>query len=291
MQARLRFHVLDAFADARFAGNPAAVVVEPVLPPVDVMQLTARRIGVPTTAFLAPAGPATYRVRWFTPSKEVNLCGHATIASAGYLFGRYGSAGPSRLRFVSDNGVLYAERAGDLIAIDLPKAELTPCAPPPGLLEALGTEAVSCLVSSDDVLVEVESAHAVAAIRPDFEVLARQPFRGHIVTARGTDTDFVSRTFFPSLGVNEDQVCVTAHCKLTPFWAQRLGRRRLTALQLSERGGRLEVEDAGDRVRVLGSAVPREAEPDDAPDATRRPPGRTSAPVPSVVPAAQSPAP
>jgi predicted PhzF superfamily epimerase YddE/YHI9 len=117
---------------------------------------------------------------------------------------------------------------------------------------------VSCALSHDDVLVELESADAVAAARPDFAALNRQPFRGHIITARATaGADFVSRTFFPALGVNEDQVCVTAHCKLTPFWAGRLGRTTLTALQLSERGGRLQVQEAGDRVKVLGSAVLR----------------------------------
>ena len=197
-------------------------------------------------------------MRWFTPYKEINLCGHATIASARYLFGLHENAGRAALRFVSDNGVLYAERVGDLVAIDLPASRLTPADPPPGLLTALRTDAVSCAVSSDDVLVELASAQAVAAVRPDFPALARQPFRGHIVTAPGPDgVDFVSRTFFPSLGVNEDQVCVTAHAKLAPFWAERLGRRGLLALQLSERGGRLVVEDRGDRVRVLGSAVRR----------------------------------
>ncbi|MFC0527577.1 PhzF family phenazine biosynthesis protein [Phytohabitans kaempferiae] len=254
----MRFHIVDTFADDRFAGNPAAVVSAPEFPADAAMQSVAHRIGLPTTAFVVAAGPGEYRVRWFTPYKEINLCGHATIASARYLFGQAADAGRSRLRFVSDNGVLYAERVGDLVAIDLPSAALTPAAPPPGLLEALGVAAASCAVSSDDVLVEVESAEAVAAIRPDFAALARQPFRGHIVTAPATGgADFVSRTFFPSLGVDEDQVCVSAHCKLAPFWARRLGRTALTALQLSERGGRLEVEDRGDRVRVLGAAVSR----------------------------------
>jgi predicted PhzF superfamily epimerase YddE/YHI9 len=252
-------HIVDTFADARFAGNPAAVVEQPHFPPAETMQAVAHEIGLPTTAFVVPAGTAAYQVRWFTPHAEINLCGHATIASARCLFGQQRNAGVTRLRFISDNGVLYAERIGDLIAIDLPAAPLVPAEPPPGLLDALGTDAVSCAVSSDDVLVELPSAGAVAAVRPDFAALARLPFRGHIVTAPGgPDTDFASRTFFPSLGVNEDQVCVTAHCKLTPFWARRLGRRRLTALQLSQRGGRLEVEDVGDRVRVLGSAVLRE---------------------------------
>ncbi len=255
----MRFHIVDTFADTRFAGNPAAVIAAPAFPPADLMQATAHRIGLPTTAFVVPAAPGEYRVRWFTPYKEINLCGHATVASARCLFAQRDNAGRARLRFVSDNGVLYAERVGDLVAIDLPKADLTAADPPPGLLDALGAEAVGCAVSSDDVLVEVASADAVAAVRPDFAALARQPFRGHIVTARAAGgVDFVSRTFFPALGVNEDQVCVTAHCKLLPFWTERLGRRRLTTVQLSERGGRLEVEDAGDRVRVFGTAVPRD---------------------------------
>jgi PhzF family phenazine biosynthesis protein len=255
----MRYHIVDTFADERFAGNPAAVVVAPAFPSTGEMQDAAQRIGLPTTAFVKPVAPGEYRVRWFTPYKEINLCGHATIAGARILFTLGDNAGRTRLGFVSDNGVLHAERAGDHVAIDLPAADLKPCDPPPGLLDALGLAGVvSCVESSDDVLVEVGSAEAVAAVRPDFTALAGQPFRGHIVTARGgSGVDFVSRTFFPSLGVDEDQVCVTAHCKLAPYWAPRVGRRALVALQLSERGGRIEVEDAGDRVRVVGSAVPR----------------------------------
>ncbi len=254
----MRPHIVDTFVDERFAGNPAAVIEAPRFPPVTVMQQTAHRIGVPTTAFVVPVEPGQYRVRWFTPYQEINLCGHATIASARLLLEQADNAGLPGLTFVSDNGVLYAERAGDLIALDLPAARLTACDPPPGLIEALGMDAVACVVSSDDILVEVESVAAVRAVRPDFTALARQSFRGHIVTARArSGADFVSRTFFPALGVNEDQVCVTAHCKLGPYWGRRLRRGRLTALQLSERGGRLDVEDAGERVRVLGTAVLR----------------------------------
>jgi predicted PhzF superfamily epimerase YddE/YHI9 len=255
----MRYYLVDTFAGAGYLGNPAGVVPLPVFPGDGLMQQAARCIGVPTTAFVVPVAAGEYRARWFTPYAEVNLCGHATIGSARHLFEQAENAGRPRLRFESDNGVLYAQRVRDLVAIDLPKAALTACDPPPGLLQALGVaDAVSCAVSSDDVLVELASADAVAALSPDFAALAQQPFRGHIVTAPvASGADFVSRTFFPALGVNEDQVCVTAHCKLTPFWAQRLGRRTLTALQLSERGGRLEIEECPDRVRVLGSAVRR----------------------------------
>jgi PhzF family phenazine biosynthesis protein len=251
------FHTVNAFADGRFAGNPAAVALLTRFPATAVMQGAAFRIGLPTTAFLVPRGAGEYGVRWFTPHAEINLCGHATIASARHLFEQPQNAQVTRLTFVSDNGVLFAERQGDLVGIDLPAAPVNPAEPPPGLLAALGVDAEECHVSSDDVLVEVASPEVVAAVRPDFAALARLPFRGHIVTAAG-GADFVSRTFFPSLGVNEDQVCVTAHTKLGPYWARRLGRPRLAALQLSERGGSLQVEDVGDRVRVLGTAVPDE---------------------------------
>lgn len=253
----MRFHLVDTFVDGRFAGNPAAVAPLSRFPSGVVMQGAAFRIGQPTTAFVVPRGTGVYGVRWFTPYAEINLCGHATIASARYLFAQPENARRSRLTFVSDSGTLHADREGDLVGIDLPAALVEPVETPPDLLAALGVEAVACHVSSDDVMVEVASQDDVAAVRPDFAALARFPFRGHIVTAAG-GADFVSRTFFPALGVNEDQVCVTAHAKLTPYWARRLGHQRLTALQLSQRGGCLRVEDAGDRVRVLGTAVPRE---------------------------------
>src|SRR5438477_9615869 len=131
----MRYHIVDAFADARFGGNPAAVVVPEAFPAEDLMQSTAHRIGVPTTAFVVPAGPGEYRVRWFTPYKEVNLCGHATIASARHLFGQAEDADRPRLRFVSDNGVITAERVDACIALTLPRPALVPCdPPPPGLL-------------------------------------------------------------------------------------------------------------------------------------------------------------
>jgi PhzF family phenazine biosynthesis protein len=251
----MRHHIVDTFADTTHLGNPAAVVQLSEFTETVAMQRIAHRIGLPTTAFVVAAGPDEYRVRWFTPYTELNLCGHATIAATRVLLA---GTGATRLTFVSDNGVLHAERAGELVSIDLPAAALTPCDPPADLLAALGVRAVACAVSSDDILVEVDSPATVAAARPDFAALARQPYRGHIVTARAGDgLDFTSRTFFPALGVDEDQVCVTAHCKLTPYWGRRLGRNRLTATQLSQRGGRLELRDAGDRVHVLGSAVLR----------------------------------
>ncbi len=255
----MRYCLVDTFASAEHLGNPAAVVELSQFPDEHVVQDAAHRIGVPTTAFVVPFGAGRYGIRWFTPDAEVNLCGHATIAAARVLFTRHGNAGRRRLRFDSNGAVLSAERVGDLVAIELPSATLTGCTPPPGLLDALRiTSCRSCATSHDDVLVELATEREVAAVTPDFAALSRQPFRGHIITARAdSGVDFVTRTFFPALGVNEDQVCVSAHCKLAPFWARALGRSSLSSRQLSERGGRLEVEDRGDVVRVLGSAVLR----------------------------------
>lgn len=254
--------ILDAFASGEHLGNPAAVVSLAAFPETDELQATAHRIGVPTTAFVVNTEPGAYDVRWFTPHARLNLCGHATIAATRHLLSLPENAGRSELSFNAGDVGLMAQAHGDRIALELPTASLEEADPPPGLLEALGiTTALSCSISSDDVMVELESVTAVTSIAPDFEALACLPFRGHIVTAQAdSGADFVSRTFFPALGVDEDQVCVSAHCKLAPFWASRLDRVRLVGLQLSARGGRLEVEDRGDVVCVTGTAVPRGVE-------------------------------
>jgi len=256
--------LVDAFADAAHAGNPAGVIlVADGFPPTARMQEAAGRLELPTTAFLVPDGPAAYRIRWFTPRAELNICGHATMASAGWLYD-VGRADLGRgLRFRSRAGDLLATRSGSRIVLDLPRADTWECEPPAGLLAALGTPAVRCERASDDILIEVESAAAVRAVSPDFEALAAIDARGHIVTARAdrdqpSGVDFESRTFFPALGVNEDQVCVSAHCKLAPYWQRRLGRARMEALQPSPRGGRLGVEVRGDVVRVSGTVAVRE---------------------------------
>lgn len=269
--ADLAAAVVDTFVDGRHAGNPAAVVtVDGGFPQRAAMQAIAHRIALPTTAFLLAERPgAAYRVRWFAPREEINLCGHATIASARHVYDTVPGAPGRTLRFVSANGVVLHARglAGTEIALDLPAVAARPCDPPPGLVAALGTDIVGCHATHDDLLVEVGSPADVAAAAPDFAALARLPYRGHIVTARSRDpgTDFVSRTFFPSLGVDEDQVCVTAHAKLGPFWAGRLGRDALSAVQLSQRGGRLRVTSGPGRVEVIGTAVARAAGAEERP--------------------------
>ncbi len=257
--------LVDAFADDRNAGNPAAVVVaEAGFPPTERMQRFAFELGVPTTAFVVPVAEQEYRLRWFTPLAELNLCGHATLASAAYLYGT-GSGGLSStaqgtLSFRTRSGTLQAAQDGREIVLDLPVIDTVAVPTPADALVALGAPVLSCERAVDDYIYELESAQAVLSLRPDFPALARMQCRGHVVTAPGDGggIDFVSRSFFPALGVDEDQVCVSAHCKLGPFWQRRTGKARMTAEQLSPRGGRLGVQVSGGRVRVSGQARVRQ---------------------------------
>jgi predicted PhzF superfamily epimerase YddE/YHI9 len=253
--------VVDAFSDATHRGNPAGVVLLPrgAFPERERMQAVAARLPLPTTAFVIEQEPGTYRIRWFTPASELNLCGHATIATAGYLYEMGGLRAGARLTFHAATATLRAHRENGFVFLDLPRMDAPPDVPPAGLDAALGVTIHHCGHAIDDLLVLLDSEQTVASLNPDFEALGRIACRGHIVTARSSrpGVDFVSRSFFPALGVNEDQVCVSAHCKLAPFWAERLGKNRLTALQLSQRGGRLMLQVEGDRVHVAGTAVMR----------------------------------
>lgn len=256
--------LVEVFADDRHGGNAAGVVLnDGGFDQTEELQAIAVRLALPTTAFLAPDGPRQFRIRWFTPGGELQICGHATIASAAFLY-EVAGFGPGRLSFRSRTDLLHTETCsvvggGLLVSIDLPRLDLAPCDPPPGLAAALGAPLVSCASSTTMVLAELSSDLDVARLCPDFTRLRDFSYRGQVVTAAGSNwpADFVSRAFFPSLGVDEDQVCVSAHRFLGPFWSARLGRPRLSALQLSERGGRLAVETAPGRVQVAGSAVVR----------------------------------
>lgn len=252
--------VVDAFSDRQHQGNPAGVImVKNAFPPAARMQAIAAQLALPTTAFVIEQQPGDYAIRWFTPGAELNICGHATIATMGYLYDveRVRANGP--LCFHTHAGPLHARREGELMFLDLPTMHTTPAAPPAHLEAALGATIRHFARAVDDFLILLDSEETVRGLAPDFDALKTFDCRGHVVTApsRRAGVDFVSRSFFPALGVNEDQVCVSAHCKLAPFWAGRLGRRRLSALQVSPRGGRLIVEAAGDRVHVAGTAVVR----------------------------------
>lgn len=253
--------IVDTFVDQNFAGNDAAVILlQNEFPHTDEMQSIALDLGVPTTAFmLAPRESSRYPIRWFTPRKELNLCGHATVASACFLYDVKGVCRSTELCFETHSGPLHARRIGSSISLDLPRMDVTACDLPDGLEDALGAKIVNCNRAIDDILVELESEEAVATLRPKFDVLAGINCRGHIVTAQAAtqNADFVSRSFFPALGVDEDQVCVSAHCKLGPFWGERLQKEQLTAIQMSQRGGRLMIEVDDHRVQVAGNAHAR----------------------------------
>lgn len=243
--------VVDAFTDRPFAGNPAAVCR--LAEPADEhwMKNLAREMNLSETAFLIPEDGG-YQIRWLTPSVEVDLCGHATLASAHVLFAEE----LERVEFSSRSGPLTATRLPDgWIRLDFPATPPSRCEPPEDLLEALGCRALWVGRSRFDYLVEVDSEATVRALQPDHSRLGKLEARGIMVTARGQDYDFVSRFFAPGAGVDEDPVTGSAHCSLTPYWAGKLGRTRMLAYQASLRGGVVRVELAGERVYLEGQAL------------------------------------
>ena len=247
---------VDAFTAEAFSGNPAAVCVLDEARDAVWMQRVAAEMNLAETAFLEPRDDG-FSLRWFTPKAEVDLCGHATLASAHVLWesGRLGPSEPAR--FHTKSGLLTAQRRGDWIELDFPATPEEECAAPPGLAGALGAEAVYVGRSKFDYLVELDSEEAVARLRPDFARLAEIPTRGVIATARSArpDFDFVSRFFAPAVGIDEDPVTGSAHCCLAPFWSRRLGKEDFLARQISARGGVLKIRLAGDRVLLAGQAV------------------------------------
>jgi predicted PhzF superfamily epimerase YddE/YHI9 len=248
------FHV-DAFTARPFRGNPAAVCLLPVPRPARWLQAVAAEMNLAETAFVQPLAGA-FRLRWLTPVVEIDLCGHATLAAAHVLWSEGIAPASAPLRFRTRSGVLTAARAGERIELDFPARAAAPCAVPPRLERMLGARPRSVGRSPDDLLVELGSEREVRALRPDLAALATLPVRGVIVTARGRGrVHFVSRFFGPAVGVPEDPVTGSAHCTLAPFWSERLGRTRLLGYQASARGGEVEVELAGDRVLLRGSAV------------------------------------
>ena len=247
---------VDAFTDRPFAGNPAGVCV--LAGPADAtwMQHVAREMNLSETAFLHPEGDG-FHLRWFTPTTEVDLCGHATLASAHVLWSEGHLAPDAQARFQTLSGVLTAERRGDGIELDFPAEPAVPVAPPPDLIEALGVEPIAVGRNRVDFIVEVADEAAVRSARPDMARLATVPARGVIVTSRPDDPafDFVSRFFGPATGIPEDPVTGSAHCCLGPWWGERLGKEDLIGIQASARGGVVRVRLAGTRVKLLGQAV------------------------------------
>lgn len=250
--------IVDAFTAEPFAGNPAAVCLLPEPASEAWMQAVAREMNLSETAFLVP-GEGSFGLRWFTPACEVDLCGHATLASAHLLWLDGWLAPGEDARFDTLSGRLTARRLADgWIAMDFPAEPAEPVEPPPGLLETLGLPGALWTGRNRlDWLIELADDQAVLAVAPDFRTLARIDARGVMVTARAAspDHDFVSRYFAPAYGIDEDPVTGSAHCCLGPYWAAKLGREEVTGRQVSARGGIVRVTPRGGRVILSGQAV------------------------------------
>lgn len=251
---RIPYYQIDAFANSVFSGNPAGVCLLEQWIEDDVLQSIAAENNHSETAFVVP-GDEDYQIRWFTPKAEVDLCGHATLASAFVLF-ESGQASRTEVCFASKSGALTVRREADLLVMDFPARKAVACATMPGaLVKGLGVRPSEVLLSTRDFLAVLADEQDVRELEPDMTELAKMAEVGVIVTARGSQSDFVSRFFAPQLGVPEDPVTGSAHTTLVPYWAERLGKAKLHALQLSERGGELFCEDRGDRVDIAGRAV------------------------------------
>jgi PhzF family phenazine biosynthesis protein len=247
---------VDAFTNRPFAGNPAAVCILPEPADERWMQNVAGEMNLSETAFLYRHGDG-FNLRWFTPAVEVDLCGHATLASAHVLWEEGHLKSDARARFYTRSGLLTAERHGDWIELNFPATLEEPATAPPNLVEALGVSPKYIGRNKFDYLVEVESEAVVRNLTPNFTLLETVPVRGVIVTSRASsrEYDFISRFFAPGSGVAEDPVTGSAHCCLGPFWSARLGKSEFVAYQASARGGVVRVRVSGDRVHLGGQAV------------------------------------
>jgi predicted PhzF superfamily epimerase YddE/YHI9 len=256
MSTSLPLYQVDAFTDRAFSGNPAAVCLLPGPRDEAWMQHVAAEMNLSETAFLVPRADG-YDLRWFTPTVEVALCGHATLASAHVLWETERLRADQPANFHTKSGVLTCVRAKGRIEMDFPATPPAPAAPPDGLAAALGGTPRWVGKARFDFFAEFESEEILRSLRPDFARIQALGGRGFIVTARATTRpfDFISRFFAPAAGVNEDPVTGSAHCCLAPYWAERLGRNELTGYQASPRGGIVGVRVVGDRVRLCGTGV------------------------------------
>lgn len=250
---RIPLYQVDAFTDHVFGGNPAAVCPLERWLPDHLLRAIAAENNLSETAFLVRAGEG-FAIRWFTPAVEVDLCGHATLASAHVVF-RHLAPARSEIVFTSMSGPLRVRRADDgLLSMRFPRRAPVPAAAPPGLAEALGATPLEVLRSRDYVVVLASEAE-VRALAPDLERVRRIEGTGLSVTAPGDACDFVSRYFAPQVGIGEDPVTGSAHSTLVPYWSARLGKRSLRAIQVSARQGHLACEDGDDHVMIAGRAV------------------------------------
>jgi len=251
------FFLVDAFTDRLFGGNPAVVCLLSAWKDDRWLQDVAAEMNQSETAFLVVHNADIFKLRWFTPKVEVDLCGHATLASAHVLWQQGIARLDDEVCFSTRSGLLKAVRRGGDIELDFPAAPEVPIKPPSDLLAALGVTAKYAGKNRFDFLIEVESETVLRGLTPDFKLLATVPCRGVIVTSRSADTsfDFVSRFFAPAAGINEDPVTGSAHCCLGEYWKKRLGKDTFLAYQASARGGMVKVRVANDRVYLGGKTV------------------------------------
>lgn len=255
----LKLYQVDAFTDDLFSGNPAGVCVvgEDLFSNSVLIRKIAAEMNLSETAFLVKRGEHTYGLRWFTPTMEVPLCGHATLASAHILFETGAEKDDDQILFSTLSGVLRAKRTGSILELDFPAITVSSSKFPDAAMRALGISPVSFFTGGEWALAEVETAEELFSVTPDFSALKKCVNYSWIVTCRSDSSsyDFYSRIFAPAAGIDEDPVTGAAHCVLAPYWSEKLGTTTLRARQVSERGGKLACELSGDRVYLRGSAL------------------------------------
>jgi len=249
---RLSFYQIDAFAEKLFEGNSAAICPLDEWLPDEILQNIAQENNLSETAYFLKQGES-YHIRWFTPSVEVDLCGHATLACAYVIFEILGIEN-ELIRFNSKSGELRVAKRGKFIELDFPRAAILKCNILPEITNAFGKEPIE-VWRSDDYIAVYDNEDDIISLSPDFNILSQLECRGVVATSRGKKTDFVSRFFAPRYGIDEDPVTGSAHCELMPYWVRVLGKSKLSAAQLSRRGGKLQCELVDDRVLISGCAV------------------------------------
>jgi PhzF family phenazine biosynthesis protein len=250
---KIPFYQIDAFTSKVFGGNPAAVCILDTWLDAGRLQSIAAENNLSETAFLLPKSRGRYELRWFTPTIEVDLCGHATLASAFVIFSFFDNTLTS-VDFETASGLLSVARSGELLSMDFPSRKPEPAEKSSLIAEALGAEPLEVL-KSRDLLVVFKNESTIKNMKPDYSKIMQIDTFAVIVSAKGEKSDFVSRFFAPKAGIPEDPVTGSAHCTLIPYWSERLGKNKLHAFQLSRRGGELFCENAQDRVRISGHAV------------------------------------
>lgn len=250
---KIQMFQVDAFTEKLFGGNPAAVCILTQPLPDEIMQKIAAENNLAETAFIIDQGD-TFSIRWCTPKVEVDLCGHATLASSHVIFNHL-KYPKKTIRFTSRSGILEVRQEGDLLILNFPSDMPQKGCLGRSVTDSLGMDPVEILKGKTDFMLVYENQAQIEALDPDFSRLGRANVRGIIVTAKGKDCDFVSRFFAPMVGINEDPVTGSAHTNLIPYWSARLGKKEMTAIQLSERRGHLQCKDLGERVEIGGKAV------------------------------------